>query len=685
MEKFLCRWCLVSAAVSTNLAMAHGSLEEVTVTGRQANLIGEAISASEGRVSQDDLAVRPLLRAGEILEVVPGMVATQHSGSGKANQYFLRGFNLDHGTDFATKIDAMPVNMRSHGHGQGYTDLNFIIPELVSEITYKKGSYYADVGDFSGTGSAHITSASDLNTSEINIGLGEDSFGRILVTGKLPVGSGRLIYGVEHQTYDGPWEDISEDIDKTNIWLKQVWGDKTEQFHLTLMAYDNDWNSADQIPERAVRQGLISDLGSIDDSVGGSSSRYSLSAHWQRQSAVSQIKASLYAIQYDMDLWSNFSYFTNPEGDQFQQIDERTIYGWDIAYTRGSKWFDRPVSNLFGTQFRLDDIDEVGLLSSRERRRTGVSRMDAVEQYSASLYWENTLQWNDHLRSVLGVRYDYHDFDVTTLAAADPRTLPLNEGTESDDIVTASLSLVYTFDDSYETYVSIGQGFHSNDARGTTISADPNSGEPLDTVDALVDTLGYEFGVRAFLTDKLNASIALWRLEIDSELLFVGDEGTTEDTGVGSRRKGVELTTYYQFNDHWTLDIEYAYTDARLDEELEGYDDIPGALESVLSAGIHTKINDRFYSHLRLRHFGEYPLEGGQTADSSTLVNLRLGYEVHDKVKLTLDILNLLDSDDQDINYFYESQLQGEAEPVADKHFHVFEPIRVRMYLGYVF
>lgn len=661
------------------------SLESIEVIGRRVNLVGSAISASEGRIGHDELQARPLLRTGEVLESVPGMVATQHSGSGKANQYFLRGFNLDHGTDFATSIDGMPINMRSHGHGQGYTDLNFIIPELLEEIIYRKGSYYADVGDFSGAGAARMTSLAHRPESRVSLAVGEYDFRRLLATGGLESFGGELIYGVELQGYAGPWDSVDEDIEKTNLWLKQNWQSGDNDFALTFMGYDNTWNSADQIPDRAVSSGLISNLGSIDTTVGGESSRYSLSLNWQRTGPSSGWSGSVYAIDYDMTLWSNFSYFTQPQGDQFQQLDRRLITGGELQWRQETQLGGLPMTNTLGTQLRRDNIDKVGLRSTAARRFLGDIRLDAVDQLSSSLYWENQLQLTDRLRSVVGLRYDYFDFDVKALAAADPTTLGPNSGSADDDIVTASLSLAYAMNENHELYAGIGQGFHSNDARGTTIALDPLSADPVLPVDPLVDTLGAELGYRAFFSDRLNASLALWRLNIDSELLFVGDAGNTEDTGMASRRHGVELTAYYQLNDTWNFDFEYSHTNARFKRPVDGSRAIAGALEDVFSGGINFQPGERFNAYLRFRHFGEFPLDGGATADGSSMVNLRLSYQATPRLLLTLDTLNLLDSDDHDVEYFYESQLPGDLSPVEDNHYHVFEPRSFRLYLNYQF
>lgn len=668
-----------------SMVQAQEQIQEIEIVGRAVNMVGSALSASEGRVSHNEILQRPLLRTGEVLESVPGLVATQHSGSGKANQFFLRGFNLDHGTDFATNVDGMPVNMRSHGHGQGYTDLNFLIPELVEEVVYRKGSYYADVGDFSGAGAARLYSRDHEVESGVNLGAGEYGFGRALLLGSLESFDGEMIYGLEHQVYEGPWDSIDEDVGKTNLWLKQVWEGADDQVAVSFMLYDNEWNSADQIPARAVSSGMISQYGSIDPTVGGSSSRYSLSVNWQRDLGFASLDSNAYVIDYDMELYSNFSYFISPQGDQFQQLDDRRIFGGDFALAIPGQWGDVAVTNTLGGELRIDTIDEVGLRATAQRQFLNEIRLDAVDESSVSLYWQSEQQWSEQLRTVVGLRYDAFDFEVNALAAGDPSTLAANTGDADDDIFTASFSLMYAVNDNHELYASIGEGFHSNDARGTTIRLDPVEGTPVDPVDPLVATLGSEIGWRMFITDQINATLALWQLDIDSELLFVGDAGNTEDTGVGSERQGVELTAYYQVNDAVGLDFEYSWTDAAFETPVDGSDAISGALENVISAGINIQPNDQFFAHLRLRSFDDFPLDGGQQAEGSTLLNLRLGYEFSDNLSVALDVLNLTDSDDHDIEYFYESQLMGEVAAVEDRHFHIFEPRSARLYLDYRF
>lgn len=676
----------LAAGLSVGQVKGQTRLETVEVEGRRDNLLGAAISASEGLIGQREIALRPLLRTGEVLELVPGMVVTQHSGTGKANQYFLRGFNLDHGTDFATFVDGMPLNMRSHGHGQGYTDLNPLVPEALAAIAYRKGPYHADVGDFSGAGSAHFRLADKVEQGLAELSLGEDAYRRLVAVNSSEALGGDWLYAAEANTYDGPWRGIEEDLERFNGLLRHTRPLAAGTLNLTLMAYDNRWNSADQIPARAVQQGLISRRGVIDPTVGGEASRYSLSARWRDE----QWELSAYSIRHDLNLWSNFTYFLDdPErGDQFEQVDERWIHGGSGSYRRDSQVLGQAVRQRLGLELRYDDIGEVGLHRSVERRRLGSIRSDRVEEFSAGLFWDAETSWSDRLRSVVGARYDYYDFEVDGRIDRNINGIDLrpNGGSADDGLLSLKGSLIFALDDDWETYVAAGQGFHSNDARGTTIRVDPADGSSVPRVDPLVESLGAEVGLRGVWAERLNTSLALWYLELDSELLFVGDAGNTEASGE-TRRHGLEVTAYYQLNSRWTADLEYAWTDARFSQASAGAREIPGAVEHVLQAGVSLEDWKGWYGSLRLRYFDERPLveDGSVTAEATTVVNLLLGRHLTPEWRLTAELLNLLDSRDHDIDYFYASQLPGEVQPVEDVHYHIMEPRTLRLGLTWSF
>ena len=397
------------------------------------------------------------------------------------------------------------------------------------------------------------------------------------------------------------------------------------------------------------------------------------------------INASAYTIDYDLNLWSNFTFFLdNPTtGDQFEQVDKRQIYGGQLNYSAFMNRQGMPVSNEFGVQVRVDDIDEVGLFQTQQRQRIGTIRNDAVTESSAGMYWQNNIVWSDAIKTIISARYDYFDFDVRSNININTNTntningvdLSANNGTEDEGNVSLKTSLIYTFNENWEVYVSAGQGFHSNDARGTIVQVDPNSGESIQPVDPIVDSFGYELGLRANLFEKLNASMSIWQLNLDSELLFVSDAGNTEPSD-SSSRYGVELTGYYSITDSLTFELEYAYTDAEFDQLPSHANQIPGALEHILQAGVSYQPQQGWFANIRLRYFSERPLteDGSVTSDDSQIMNFNIGYKFT-QLTLKLDILNALDRNDHDIDYYYASRLASEPQESAieDLHYHVLE------------
>jgi hypothetical protein len=326
----------LTAVASTAFAagVPTDELDEVVISARKHQLIGKVESSTQGIVTRAQLETRPVMRTGELLETVPGLVVTQHAGDGKANQYFLRGFNLDHGTDLATSVDGIPVNMHTHGHGQGYTDINFVIPELLDRIEYKKGTYYADEGNFSAAGAVDLEYRRSLDGTVLSLTLGQDSYARGLLAGSASVGDGDLLWGLDYNQTDGPWQ-LDEDLRRVNALVKYSHGERGNGYSITASAYDGDWISTDQVPERAVAAGLLSRFGFVDPTNGGDSHRYSLSYATEKTFGAWQFEANAYALDYQLDLFSNFTYAINPDdGDQFEQYDDRRAYGLHSEISR---------------------------------------------------------------------------------------------------------------------------------------------------------------------------------------------------------------------------------------------------------------------------------------------------------------------------------------------------------------
>jgi len=673
-----------SIVVVTGIAMmsAHAATpnvdEEVTVVERSGSLVGIADNATEGVVGKRQLAARPLSRVGEALESVPGVVLTQHSGSGKANQYFLRGFNLDHGTDFAVSIDGMPVNMPTHGHGQGYADLNFLIPEMIDTVRYRKGPYYAEGGDFSAAGVAHIDYRRGFERNTAEISVGHYDFYRGLFAGSTSAMAGTVAAAADLQFGNGPW-DLPEETRRYSAVARYSVGDARDGWHVTGMAYSNRWQSSDQIPQRAVEQGLVSRFGFVDPSDGGRTHRYSASGSWHRADDAGETHASAYFIDYGLNLYSNFTFLLDDpvDGDQFEQEDRRRVYGGQAHRHRFHTLFGRESQSTAGLQLRFDDIASVGLFHTRARQRLGVTRQDAVEQLSVSPYLENRTQWLPWLRSVLGLRGDWYHFKVD----ADN---PLNGGSASDGLASPKLSVVFGPWADTEFSVSFGYGFHSNDARGTTLRVEPTSGDAADSVDALVRAKGVEVGLRNSSLRGLHATLTAFLLDLDSELLFIGDAGNTEASRP-SRRYGLEWANYYTPLRWLSFDADLSFSRAEFRDEDPVGRYIPGAIEQVVAAGATIHDLGGVFGALRLRYFGSRPLVEDDSVRSSAtlLLNGELGYEFRSGWRVALSAFNLLDSEAHDIDYFYASRLPGEpAAGVEDVHFHPVEPRQLRLVLS---
>lgn len=646
--------------------------DPVLVEGRIDELVGVAESASQGRVGIEDLELRPLLREGELLETVPGMIVTQHSGDGKSNQMFLRGFNLDHGTDFRTEVDGMPVNLPTHGHGQGYTDLNFLIPEVVDFVEFRKGVYYADVGDFGSAGSARFHLTRKPTEKFFKFEAGGDRYVRAVGASARELGWGTLLLAGEAKGYEGPWQ-ISQDLKKISGIARYTIESGDDELSFLAMGYGNKWDASDQIPKRAVDAGLIDRFGQIDPGLGGNSSRFSLSGSWRRERKTTLQNAAAYAIYYDLDLYSNFTYFLEDSvhGDQFQQVDERVVIGGSYDYHRAVSAVQRDHIVTLGVQTRADLVSEVGLHRTLERRHVGTVRDDEVTEATVGIYAAAESNWHPKFRSVLGLRGDIYYFDVQS-------HLEENSGTETDGRISPKLTLIFRPSDVAELYLNGGVGFHSNDARGTTISVDPVTGEPAEPVDPLVTSRGAEFGLRLSPVSNMRSTISLWTLELDSELLFVGDAGNTEPTDE-SRRLGIELANFYRPLPWLSLDLDVSVSRARIVDAPKGEDRIPGALENVLAAGVTVNVHNGVFGSLRVRHLGEYPLieDNSVRAEATTMVNAGLGYDLSG-IRLGLTVLNLLDTKASDIQYYYGSRLPGEPGEVEDIHFHPVEPRQVR-------
>ncbi len=520
--------CLILPAVPGHAQTSDPQLPPVTVTAPRP--VDNA--ASELHVPGYTLNERPVTRPGEVLEAAPGLIVVQHSGEGKANQYFLRGFNLDHGTDLAITFDGMPINMPTHAHGQGYADVNWLIPEMVDEVNIRKGPYYADEGDFSSAGALHVNYSDRLAKNLVATTMGSYGYWRGLAAASVPFGAGMLTGAGEVMLYNGPW-DIPDAARKFNGFLRYSEGTQADGIAVTAMAYTNSWHSTDQIPARAVAEGIIDRFGTIDPTDGGDTQRYSLSARWGRSNATSAQRVEAYAIYSTLNLYNNFTYFLdNPvNGDQFQQSDKRFILGLKASNTAKHKFAGFDAETQVGLQVRYDNI-QLGLFDTYLRTPLSTVLADHVNETSIGLYGQTSIKWNDWVSSNLGLRGDLF------LASVDSNT-PSNSGNAASFLPSPKLGLVFGPFADTRYFFNAGLGFHSNDARGATIAVDPLTGTPQQRVPLLVRSKGAEIGARTLAIKGLDSAIAFFILDFDSEIIFAGDAGTTEASRP-SRRIGVE-------------------------------------------------------------------------------------------------------------------------------------------------
>jgi outer membrane receptor protein involved in Fe transport len=577
----------------------------------------------------------------------------------------------------------MPVNMPTHAHGQGYSDLNWLIPELVDRIAYKKGPYSAEEGDFSSAGSARISLFDRLPRGIASLTVGEHGYERALITKSVATGDGDLLYAVEAGHNNGPW-DNPERFHRLNGVLRYSVGDDRTRTSLTALAYGANWNSTDQIPQRAVDQGLIDRFGAIDPTDGGKTSRYSLSFNTERRLDNGTFKANAYAIRSRLDLFSDFTYnLDNPaplNADQFEQAERRQVFGAGASRSFNANIGSADSVDTVGLQVRHDRLDPVGLYSSVARQRVSTTQEAQVRETSVGLYAENSTQWVPWFRSVAGLRYDRFYFDVDSSIAA-------NSGKKNAGLASPKLALVFGPWSKTEYFLNYGYGFHSNDARGVTERVTPKEGLPADPSPPLVRSKGAEVGLRTEIVPGLQSSLALWQLKLGSELVFSGDAGDTQPSGA-SKRYGLELNNHYVANRWLLLDADVAISRARFDTDQGDAPNagryIPGSVDRVASLGATVANLGLWFGQFQLRYFGPRPLieDNSQSSRSTTLAYLRVGYKLTEDVRVTLDVFNLFDRKASDIDYYYASRLPGEpAAGVNDIHFHPVEPRSVRLTL----
>jgi outer membrane receptor protein involved in Fe transport len=683
------------APVPTPVAVAGAdaqALAPVTITGHYDNQVGTSDAASQGVVRGERLTDLPLLRPGEVLETIPGMVVTQHSGDGKANQYFLRGYNLDHGTDFATFIDGVPVNMPTNAHGQGYSDLNYLIPELVRVIEYRKGPYFAEDGDFSSAGSAHIKYVDSLDHSVASLTLGDSDYRRLLLAGS-PVLLGlnnpsgpRLLGGLELQQNNGPWT-TPEGLRKFDGLLRLSDGGYSNGWSVDGNFYQAHWTSTDQVPLELIESDQLGRFSALDPTDGGNSGRAIVSGEWHQHDDSGYTNASAYFQHYRLTLWSNFTYFElrPATGDQFEQKEHRNIVGGQLVHGWQHALFGNESTTEVGLQVRHDGI-RVGLLNSEARVPFQTVSDDSVSETGTGAFAQNTTKWTPWFRSLVGVRADRVDMNMTSLA------VPGNSGSASGNKISPKASLIFSPWEKTELFVDAGKGFHSNDARGVIGKIDSTTGDLSVAVPALVSSFGEELGLRTDLIPGLQTSMALWKLNSDSEIIYSADSGigSTEPNG-SSKRVGLEWNNHAVIFPWLLVDADFAWTRARYahqNDNGEMGNNIPNAVSKVGLLGITIHQLGPWSAGLVTRYIGSYPLsqDGSLVGPSAIVTNMLVKKDFGQHVTLTLEALNVFDRKYYDISYQQDFRVSPTSPVVpSGVTVHPGEPREFRMTMAYKF
>nr|WP_000767863.1 TonB-dependent receptor [Leptospira interrogans] len=619
--------------------------KEIVVTGKAdfTNLN----SASEDTVRSEQIRSRPISRTGEIAEFVPGMIATQHSGSGKGNQYFLRGFNLDHGTDFASHVSGIPINNPSHGHGQGYTDLSFLIPELIEEIKFKKGVYSAEEGNFSSAGSMNVSYFRSLQKGIVSLEGGTLGYARALVAKSYTIGRGSLLYALETSHYDGPWT-VKENYKKVNGVVSYSGGDEQNGYRILAMGYRGNWHTTHQIPKRAIGHELRR-FDTVDPTDGGFTNRASISGEAQHTDKNTHAKILIYGLYNDLSLFSNTTYYLDDpiRGDQIEQTDRRTVSGLKSSYKIRSVWDEIKFENLFGFQMRRDFIRNA-LYHTEKRAELDIVRSNQIIETNISVYYESKIHWSSKIRTIIGLRGDQFQFHV------DDRNSELNDR-KRFSTANPKGGIVFGPWLNTEIYLNAGRGFHTNDARGLT--------NKENTFTPIVRSYGGEFGVRSMVFENWKTVLSLWQLDLDSELIFEGDSASIVASR-SSTRRGVEWSNYFEPIKGLILDSEVSISRSRFRGDESTGNFIPGSIEHVYSGGIALKETNGFFGSIRGRYFGPRALieDNSVRSPPTTLFNFQIGKKFNDVWSIVFEIMNIQNAKVSDIDYYYASRLKSESE-----------------------
>ena len=638
------------------MAPAPVDLHDVEVT--------TAVSQPFQSISALDIQTRPVATTQEVLRLVPGLFIAQHAGGGKAEQMFLRGFDLDHGTDINLSADGIPVNMVSHAHGQGYADLHFVIPEIIGNVEFKKGPYAADAGDFTTAGLVRFKTADALEKSFLKLEAGRFATARAVgafnLLGENAERHNRHAYLASETYYSDGYFDSPQAFRRLNLFGKfSALTDDAQRVSFSVSAFQSSWDASGQIPERAVRSGLIGRFGSIDHTEGGVTSRYNFNfEHVKSLTGNGLLRNQLYYTDYSFELYSNFTFFLHDpvNGDEIRQKERRRLFGYNGVYQCEGRLAGKRLATEAGIFLRNDITG--GSELSRVRQRTHTTARLAlgdIDETSTGAWLSETWEIAPHLTLNAAARFDLFRF-----AYDDKLDSAYTPGRVTSGIVSPKLNLYYDLNPAVRLYVAGGLGFHSNDARVVV----PQNGEEV-----LPRATGADLGAIFKPSPALLFNLAGWYLHLDQEFVYVGDEAVVE-AGGKTRRFGADLSVRLQMLRYLFADLDLTYSNARATEEPEGAQSIPLAPRWTGTGGIGWDKGKGFFGSFRFRCLGDRPANG----DNSLVAG---GYFLLDAVtgwkrgnwELGISAQNLLNTEWKEAQFETESRLPFETDPVSEIHY----------------
>ncbi|MGV3589127.1 MAG: TonB-dependent receptor [Adhaeribacter sp.] len=629
-----------------------------------------AVSASQlepvNIISAVDVQLRPIQNSQEILRLIPGLFIAQHAGGGKAEQIFLRGFDIDHGTDINLTADGMPVNMVSHAHGQGYSDLHFLIPETIQNVDFGKGPYRADKGNFGTAGYADFRTRSALEKNSLKLEAGRFSnyraVGMFNLLGAAARQNGQNAYLATEYLFSNGYFKSPQGLNRLNLFSRYqgVFRNNTI-LNGSLSAFRSNWDASGQIPERAVADGTITRFGAIDDTEGGQTARYNANLSlYKTFTDGSYLKNQVYFVKYDFELYSNFTFFLNDpvNGDQIRQKEKRQIYGYQGTYQKEATFLDRPLRHEVGIGLRYDDINGSELSRTRNRKTTlSEVQKGNTQELNTFAYLNQTWEVSPRFSVNAALRFDRLFFDYTSLLEADANQMTQRSAASR---VSPKLNFTYAVTPALQLYLSSGMGYHSNDSRVAVKTV---------RKEALPAARGADLGLKFKPVAQLYVNAALWFLDLDQEFVYVGDEGIVEPSG-RTRRYGLDLSARYQVNKHLFLDTDLNLARPRARDEASGNNFIPLAPAITSTGGLSYQTSQGLKANLRYRYLGHRPAneDNSLTAEGYFLADAVVSYTLKN-LEFRLSGENLFNSNWKEAQFETESRLRNETEPVSEIHF----------------